>query len=315
MRTLLAFFALFLMPCLAFAQNDPGAQAAQAAQQSQQAAMQAMQDAAAANAQAAAAAQQAMTDSQNSLNQPCCISLTATPKFSVKAGKYSGSTPVKITDSTRGAVIYCTTDGWTPTVDSSRYRGPVVVNSTITLQAIAISPYSIRSMVASSKYTISGTSAESTATDATRNSGLGVASASGVMTPAPRGAPVHLIFAEDVSSKTASVGDKIPLTLAEDVQFGNVTILKGAAADVTITAVDSTGAGGAPGTITFEADSLQTNAGPVPLIGTATKEGVAKPPNAAALIPVVGVFTLFRHGTDATIAKGTPFTAYLAAGK
>lgn len=307
MKTLLAFFALFLMPCLAFAQDDPGAQAAQAAQQaaqqSQQAAMQAMQDAATANAQAAAAAQQAMNDSQNSLNQPCCIRLTATPKFSVKPGDFSAPVTVKITDATRGAVIYYTTDGWTPTVDSSRYRGPVVVNSTATLQAIAISAYSMRSMVASAKYSISGTPAGSSG-----------AAASVAMAPTPKGIPVHLIFAEDVNSKTASVGDKIPLTLAEDLQLGNVTVLKGASADVTIIAVDSTGAGGAPGTVTFEADSLQTNAGPVPLIGTATKEGEAKPPNAATLIPVVGVFAIFRHGTDATIAKGTPFTAYLAAG-
>ncbi len=307
MRTLLAIFALFLMPCVAFAQDDPGAQAAQAAQeaaqQSQQAAMQAMQDASAANAQAAAAAQQSMNDSQNSLNQACCISLTAAPKFSVKPGDFSAPITVKITDSTRGAVIYYTTDGWTPTALSPRYRGPVVVDSTATLQAVAISPYSMRSLVASAKYSISGTSA-----------GPSGAAASAAMAPTPKGTPVHLIFAGDVSSKTASVGDKIPLTLAEDVQFGNGTIPKGAAADVIITAVDSTGAGGAPGSITFEADSLQTSAGPVPLIGTATKEGVAKPPNAAALIPVVGVFTLFKHGTDATIAKGTPFTAYLAAG-
>jgi hypothetical protein len=30
------------------------------------------------------------------------------------------------------------------------------------------------------------------------------------------------------------------------------------------------------------------------------------------LIPVVGPFMLFRHGTDAEIKKGTPFTAFVA---
>jgi hypothetical protein len=30
------------------------------------------------------------------------------------------------------------------------------------------------------------------------------------------------------------------------------------------------------------------------------------------MIPVVGLFTLFRHGHDAVIASGTQFTAYLA---
>ena len=30
------------------------------------------------------------------------------------------------------------------------------------------------------------------------------------------------------------------------------------------------------------------------------------------LIPGVDLFMIFRHGTSATIKKGTPFTAYLA---
>jgi hypothetical protein len=34
-------------------------------------------------------------------------------------------------------------------------------------------------------------------------------------------------------------------------------------------------------------------------------------PNAAALIPVVGPFTLFRHGKDADSKTSAPFTAYL----
>jgi hypothetical protein len=34
-------------------------------------------------------------------------------------------------------------------------------------------------------------------------------------------------------------------------------------------------------------------------------------PDAAALIPVVGPFTLFRHGQDTSIETSTPFTAYL----
>jgi hypothetical protein len=83
----------------------------------------------------------------------CCF-LTESPKFSVKPGKYNEPRTVKITDSTAGATIYYTTDGWTPTAESQRYTGPIKVSSTTTLRAIAISPRTGRSFVTAGKYTI-----------------------------------------------------------------------------------------------------------------------------------------------------------------
>jgi hypothetical protein len=47
------------------------------------------------------------------------------------------------------------------------------------------------------------------------------------------------------------------------------------------------------------------------LRGAATLEGQASLANATVLIPVVGDFTLFRHGRHAEIKTGTHFTAYL----
>jgi hypothetical protein len=296
MRTYPAVFSLLLLPYLAAAQ-DPGMQAAQAAQQAaQQANQQAMQNMQQASQAAQLASQQAMQNDPG----PCCFAWTAPPKFSVKSGKYPGPTTVKITDATRGAVIYYTTDGWTPTINSTRYRGPIPVDSTTNLQAIAIAPYAARSLVVSAQYEINGSPAGSPANNAVS-----------AVNNFPRATPVPLVFAADVSSKTASVGDKISLTLTEDLSVGNVVIKKGATATATVTAVDPNGAGGAPGVLSFEVDSLQSAAGPIALQGGATKEGQAKPPNAAVLIPVVGPFTLFKHGADAIISKGTPFIAYL----
>ncbi len=41
-------------------------------------------------------------------------------------------------------------------------------------------------------------------------------------------------------------------------------------------------------------------------------EGEAKPPNLGAmLIPFVGPFTVLKHGGDAEIETGTPFTSYV----
>jgi Chitobiase/beta-hexosaminidase C-terminal domain len=114
MRTHLVFFSLLLIPFSAKAQTDPGTLAAQAAQQATQQAQkdlqQAMQNASEANRQAAQATQ---VTSQNPPVTPCCLTWTAPPKFSVKAGKYPGPTKVTITDASRGAVIYYSTDGWT----------------------------------------------------------------------------------------------------------------------------------------------------------------------------------------------------------
>jgi hypothetical protein len=121
-----------------------------------------------------------------------------------------------------------------------------------------------------------------------------------------------MVFAQDVSSRTAEIGDKVLLTLADDPTLhGAIIAHKGDSATVTVTQVEKTGAGGAPGEIDFQADPLHTSLGLLGLRGAATLEGQANLPNAAALIPVVGPFTLFRHGKDVDIKTGTPFTTYL----
>ena len=193
---------------------------------------------------------------------------------------------------------YYTTDGWTPTPASKRYVGPITIDSNTTLQAVAFSPYFARSLVAGAQYEISTTPANA---QLAPNAPL----ASG------QPAPVELAFAADVSSQTAQIGDVIPMTLTQDFVYGDTVVRKGATATVTITGVDKNAAGGLPGVLTFAAATLQTAGGPIPMLGGATREGTAKPPNATVLIPVVGPFTVFKHGDPATIAKGTPFTAYI----
>jgi hypothetical protein len=45
---------------------------------------------------------------------------------------------------------------------------------------------------------------------------------------------------------------------------------------------------------------------------SAAKEGQAKPPNAAILIPVGDVFTILQRGADAEIKQGATYTALIA---
>jgi hypothetical protein len=324
MRTLLVVLILAVSASSAQAQ-DPAAQAAQqqAMQQTMLNAQLAQQNAQQAMQQAQQAAQTFQQQVAQSDPAPVCCIAAGKPKFSVKPGTYASAKTVKITDSTRGAIIYYTTDGWTPTTASNRYLGPITISSTTNLQAIAVFPYYGpygqgfgRSLVVSAQYNITSpaTAPASTPPNPPPPARAELAApADGLLTLA-QGTPVLLTFGADVSSKTASVGDQIPLSLSEDLQVGNVVVApKGTATVALVTQVDKTGPGGGPGDITFQVDSLTLNGSVIKLRGFATREGEAKPPNAAVLIPVVGPFTVFKHGTDAEIKPGTPFTAFVDA--
>jgi hypothetical protein len=62
----------------------------------------------------------------------------AIPTIYPSAGIYSAPQTVVITDSTPGATIYYTTDGSNPSSTSSVYAGPILLNASETINAIAI---------------------------------------------------------------------------------------------------------------------------------------------------------------------------------
>jgi len=294
MKTSLLVLAASLCAAAAQAQTDPGIQAAQqAAQQAEMANQQAIANMQHASDEAALANQRAIANAATANTN--VIPVTRPPKLSVKAGTYTQPITVKLSTRSRGAIMYYTTDGWTPTAASTRYIGPITIDCTTRLNVIAISPYGGRSLVTSALYTFPGTP-----------------SAPEQASAVPQGTiPIRLLFAKDVNSKSAEIGDKIPMTLADDLTLnGEVVADKGAPATVTIIQAEKTGAGGAPGDLEFQIDPLPSTIGPLQLRGSATLEGQAVPPNAAVMIPVVGLLTLFRHGHDAIIHSGTPFTAY-----
>jgi hypothetical protein len=77
----------------------------------------------------------------------------ATPSISPTAGDYTGNVTVTFSDATTGALLFCTTDGTTPTA-SSPSCATMDLTTTKTVQAIAVATGYNNSAVASGTYTI-----------------------------------------------------------------------------------------------------------------------------------------------------------------
>jgi type II secretory pathway pseudopilin PulG len=293
---------LFVLGALSAFAQDPGAMAMQQAIDANQQAIQANQQAMQASQQAS---QQAMQDMQNAQqNSAPLVAVTRPPTFSVKAGTVTAGTTVRLKCPTHYAVIYYTTNGWTPTTSSRRYTGPIPITATTQLQAIAIAPNFVRSPIARAEYKVPGSSAEPQPL---------ALSADGVLHAGTR---LHLVTGQAMNSKSVQVGDKIALQLDEDVKLGDTVLVpKGTPVDAIITQADPSGHLGTPGDIAFEVHSLTVHGTEIPLQGGEALEGANHYGSRNyMLIPVVGIIpALATRGDEAAIKPGMSFTAAVAA--
>jgi len=243
---------------------------------------------------------------------PCALPPGA-PKFSIKGGSYSAPVEVRLTAHARGAVIFYTTDGWTPTSNSTRYMGPIAVDKTTTVQAIALVPNCSISKVAMATYEVP--SAPQPMLD----------SEPLPVVPSTHGAfalradmQIPLVFASPVDSRTAQVGDGIAFTLAEDLKIGDALFApKGTPAKGRVIQVDRSGVGDTPGEIQFQVDSLNVNGTKIPLraMGALAGRYVARASTTTiGAVTTGGLSLLFEHGKDARIPAGAPLTATMVAG-
>lgn len=285
---------LFTAVSVAAYGQDPGSMAAmQAAQMANDQAMQASQ----------MATQQAMQANQAAMDTGPLIGLASRPAFSVQSGNVASGTTVRLKSSTRHAVIYYTTDGWTPTVFSTRYTGPIAIDQSMHIEAIAVAPNYWHSMIAEASYSVSG---------AARTVSESVVITDGVL---HAGTALRLVTDSDVNSKTAQVGDPVTLRLDEDLKVGDsIVVAKGAEVDATVSAVDRRGHFGVPGDITFEVHAIRSGTLTIPLSGNETLQGLDKsePVREMAPIPGVGIGALFIRGKDAEIKPGMALTASVA---
>ncbi len=234
------------------------------------------------------------------------------PRFSIKSGKYTSAISVRLTDATRGAIIYYTTDGWTPTAASARYLGPITIDATATLQAIAIAPNCSRSLVAQAIYTFPVAPSPAPA------------SAELPVLPIGQGSlelrldtPVQLLLSSPIDSHTAQIGDRISFALAENLKVGDIVVApKGTPASGRVIQVDHPRIGGLPGEIGFRVESLDLHGVHIPLRGAEALEGKPEVTRSRVLtvIPGIGISALLVRGADAQIATGAALTATIPAG-
>jgi hypothetical protein len=214
---------------------------------------------------------------------------------------YGGALTVEITDSTPGATIYYTTDGWTPTTHSARYAGPITVDATARLRAIAAAPKLANSQPSEADYVLPVSSGP-----------IAVVAPDGVLR---QGTVVNLVFASDLSSRTAKVGDRFTLGVASEIKSGGRVIAPDAVqAQGMVTAVERTRAAGRPGSVTFAVNALMVDGTAIPLTGGETEEGRDHVTRARTLFMVPGMeWAIALHGSDAEIRQGTLVAAVVAA--
>lgn len=226
----------------------------------------------------------------------------AQPVFSIRSGDAATGFEVSIASASKDAVIYYTTDGWTPTVDSARYAGPIHVGTSIRLQAITVEPQKLPSAIAEASYAVSGAGAWPQS----------VAAPDGVLR---KGTELRLVTHADIGSDEAQVGDPVALQLDEDVTAGETVIVpKGSAATAVLTRVVRAGPDGRQGELVFQVQWLTAGEVRVPLAATLTLAG--PDPEAeqrianASLVHVAGASA---RGQDVEITPGMRLTARVQA--
>ena len=218
------------------------------------------------------------------------------PRLRQEAGPAPGTVVVPMEDPSRGASIFYTTDGWTPTPVSERYMGPVTIRQRVTVQAIAIAAGGLRSYVSMLPVELTTNTAVSPGSSATRVQQL------------DSGTKLSLVFSAPISSRGQKVGDRLPVSLAEDLLIdGKLAARKGSSVDVVVTQVDDSHGMGLPGILSFSAQSIRLQDGKtMALLGVETMEGAdhMKKALVSSIVPLGG---LVVHGGDALNPAGARF--------
>jgi hypothetical protein len=226
------------------------------------------------------------------------------PTFLPNPREVPSGTSVTLSSSNPNAVIYYTTDGWTPTELSAQYRDPIMITANMRLQAFAEEPGKAPSPIVAASYTVSGPSAP-----------LPVdASVSG--STVTKGTQIRFQTGNRISSETANVGDQFYLLLDQNlVVNGNIVARRGMSVEAKVTSVQHAGQNGKSGVIVFTVMSLSVNGVSIPLSGTYTlvAPDIGSQLNHIADTSLVHVAGPLPPGNEAKIEPGMMLTTSVAA--
>jgi hypothetical protein len=126
------------------------------------------------------------------------------------------------------------------------------------------------------------------------------------------GTDVNLIFAQDLSSKTASEGDPVTLTLVDDLKVGNIVVAKaGDKAIGEVTKAEKSGMMGKAGDLNIRLNYLKAGDNKIKLRGTKGKEGESGTTGAVVLTVLFGPIGLIKHGKNVEIKQGQSLHAFV----
>ena len=156
-----------------------------------------------------------------------------------------------------------------------------------------------------------------------------VATAGVAATPAPLATPVPvaptlaavkltegtemvLRLEDTLSSKTANEGDRITVTLVDDVALPNGVVLKAGYRGVgEVVEARSNGAMGKTGKVNIRINYLKVGEQRIRLRGAKSAQGDHRTGTQVVTVVLVGVFAGFVKGKNITIPKGTMITAFV----
>ena len=127
------------------------------------------------------------------------------------------------------------------------------------------------------------------------------------------GDDVPLLFAEDISSKTASEGDPVMFTLSEDLKVNGVVVAKaGSKAVGEVAHAEHSGMMGKAGQLDIRLNYLKVGDTKVHLRGTKGKEGESGTTSTVVLTVLFGPIGLIKHGKNIDIKQGSSLHAYVS---
>lgn len=128
----------------------------------------------------------------------------------------------------------------------------------------------------------------------------------------PIGTPVTISLLEELSSKTASIGQRVQFIVESDVKVKGVLVFKKHAPAIgEVTGVSAAGMVGVAGSLTVSLRQVQAVDGTmVAISSTKGGKGKSKLASTIAISVLCCVFALFRKGKNVEFKAGSLYNAY-----